>query len=54
MKHAQFTILGMVRPILETMRNILRNLLLKKFYSSALSIELHPKVLDHPITVCLL
>ncbi|CAF4806742.1 unnamed protein product [Rotaria socialis] len=54
MKHAQFTILGMVRPILETMRNILRNLLLKKFYPSEASIELHPKVLDHPITVCLL
>ncbi|CAF5074400.1 unnamed protein product, partial [Rotaria sp. Silwood1] len=52
-KHAQYEINHMIRPMLETMRNILRNLILYKMNSSRTSIELHPRVLDHPITICL-
>ncbi|CAF2117480.1 unnamed protein product [Rotaria magnacalcarata] len=44
MKHAQFEILDMVRPILETMRNILRNLILQKMTSFKASVILRPKV----------
>ncbi|CAF3323142.1 unnamed protein product [Rotaria socialis] len=44
MKHAQFEILDMARPILETIRNILRNLILQKMTSFKVSIILRPKV----------
>ncbi|CAF4678898.1 unnamed protein product [Rotaria sp. Silwood1] len=52
-KHAQYEINHIIRPMLETMRNILRNLILYKMNSSRTSIELHPRVLDHSITICL-
>ncbi|CAF4773530.1 unnamed protein product, partial [Rotaria sp. Silwood2] len=52
-KHAQFEIIQMIRPILEAMRNILRNLGLYKMNSLETLIELRPKVNDRPSTRCL-
>ncbi|CAF3444438.1 unnamed protein product [Rotaria sp. Silwood2] len=43
----------MIRPILEAMRNILRNLILYKMNSLKTLIELRPKVNDRPSTRCL-
>ncbi|CAM4829272.1 unnamed protein product [Rotaria magnacalcarata] len=54
LKHAQFTILGMVRPILETIRNSLRNLILCSKDSVNARLELDPKVISHPSTNCML
>ncbi|CAF1537655.1 unnamed protein product, partial [Rotaria sordida] len=54
MKHVQFEIIPMIESMLETMRNILRNLILCKMNSFKASIELYPKVLDHSMTICLL
>jgi hypothetical protein len=51
-KHAQFEISHMIRPILETMRNILRNIILCTMDSSNKSINLRPKFLHHPATIC--
>ncbi|CAF3179320.1 unnamed protein product [Rotaria sp. Silwood2] len=53
-KNAQFEIIHMIDPMLETMRNILRNLILLKMNSLKPSIQLYPKVLDHSMTICLL
>ncbi|UJR32405.1 hypothetical protein I4U23_019867 [Adineta vaga] len=52
-KQAQFEILYMVRPILETMRNILRNLILITMKRSDKFIELISKSLHRRITRCL-
>ncbi|CAM4938933.1 unnamed protein product [Rotaria socialis] len=54
MKRAQFTILGMVRPILETIRNSLRNLILCSKESVNTRLELDPKVISYPSTSCML
>ena len=51
-KHAQFEISHMIRPILEAMRNTLRNLILCKTNSSKASIELHPKASSRPVAIC--
>jgi GTP-binding protein EngB required for normal cell division len=52
-KHAQFQILHMIRPMLEAMRNILRNLILHKMNLLKESIELRPKPIYRPATLCL-
>ena len=52
-KHAQLEIGHMIRPMLEAMRNILRNLILRKMSSFNESIELYPKPVDRPVTLCL-
>jgi hypothetical protein len=53
-KHAQFEIIYMVRPILETIRNILRNIILQNIESPNKSIELCPIVIHRPASLCLL
>jgi GTP-binding protein EngB required for normal cell division len=53
-KHAQIEIIQMIRPILETMRNILRNMILKKVASSDKCIELCPKAFNRPVWFCTL
>ena len=52
-KNAQFEISHMIRPMLETIRNILRNSILYRINSSKVLIELHPKISSHPIAICL-
>ena len=51
-KHAQFEISSMIRPIFETIRNILRNRVLCKKNLSNELIELHPKPLHRTGTRC--
>ncbi|CAF1236529.1 unnamed protein product [Rotaria sordida] len=51
-KHAQIEIIQMIRPILETMRNILRNKILWKMDSPNKSIELYPQVISHSSMLC--
>ena len=51
-KHAQFEISYMIRPMLETIRNILRNRVLCKKNLSTELIELHPKPLHRTGTRC--
>ncbi|CAF4824159.1 unnamed protein product, partial [Rotaria sp. Silwood1] len=53
MKHAQYEINHMIRPMLETMRNILRNLILYRMDSLKTLTELRPKVNHCPSTRCL-
>ncbi|CAF4467147.1 unnamed protein product [Rotaria sp. Silwood2] len=53
MKRAQFEISDMVRPILETLRNILRNYILYKMNLLRTSILLCPRVNDQFFTRCL-
>ncbi|CAF0746792.1 unnamed protein product [Adineta ricciae] len=52
-RQAQFEILYMVRPILETMRNILRNIILFEKNILNESVELHVRSLSHVTTRCL-
>ncbi|CAF2116746.1 unnamed protein product [Rotaria magnacalcarata] len=52
MKQAQFEISSMIRPILETIRNILRNIILCKMNQSNISIELYPKHVLNPTAMC--
>ncbi|CAM4945824.1 unnamed protein product [Rotaria socialis] len=52
MKQAQFEISSMIRPILETIRNILRNIILCKMNQSNISIELYPKHVLNPAAKC--
>ncbi|CAF3208193.1 unnamed protein product [Rotaria sp. Silwood2] len=51
-KHAQFEITYMIRPILETMRNILRNFLLCKSDQTNQYIELHSRPLHLTAARC--
>jgi GTP-binding protein EngB required for normal cell division len=51
-KHAQLQITYMIRPMLEAMRNILRNIIICDVDSSNRSIELIPIVLHRPAAVC--
>ncbi|CAF3592938.1 unnamed protein product [Rotaria sp. Silwood1] len=51
--HAQLQINQMIRPILETIRNILRNLILYEEKSSKLFIRLYPFVVSHSSTICI-
>ncbi|CAF4798909.1 unnamed protein product [Rotaria sp. Silwood1] len=53
MKDAQLKINLMIRPILEAMRNILRNLILWNARSSKVSIELYPKIINGTMAICL-
>ncbi|CAF1116537.1 unnamed protein product [Rotaria sordida] len=53
MKHAQLQINLMIRPMLEAMRNILRNLILFDAGSSKVSIELCPIVIKCTTAICL-
>ncbi|CAF4081765.1 unnamed protein product, partial [Rotaria sordida] len=53
MKHAQLEINLMIRPMLEAMRNILRNLILCDAGSSKVSIELCPIVIKCTTAICL-
>jgi GTP-binding protein EngB required for normal cell division len=53
-RHAQFEIVRIIRPMLETMRNILRNTVLWNMDSPNRSIELRPKVSNRLAKVCLL
>ncbi|CAF1414744.1 unnamed protein product, partial [Rotaria sordida] len=51
-KQIQLQINSMIRPILEAMRNILRNLIVLKMDPSNKSIELNPIVLHRSAAVC--
>ena len=51
-KHAQLKISLMLRPILETMRNILRNTVLWDRGSRMVSIELRTKKIESPTGIC--
>ena len=52
-KNAQLKITHMIRPMLEAIRNILRNKILYDMNVSNASIVLSPKALDYPATLCL-
>ncbi|CAF0974404.1 unnamed protein product [Adineta steineri] len=52
-KHAQFQILHLIRPILETIRNIFRNITLWNIESPNQSIELYSTVIHHLVYSCL-
>ncbi|CAF3658992.1 unnamed protein product, partial [Rotaria sordida] len=52
MKHAQLQINLMIRPMLEAMRNILRNLILYNSGSGKVSIELCPKIIKSATALC--
>ncbi|CAF1014193.1 unnamed protein product [Rotaria sp. Silwood1] len=51
-KYIQIEIIQLIRPILETMRNILRNIILWKIDSSNKSIELYPQVISRSSMFC--
>ncbi|CAF4530433.1 unnamed protein product [Rotaria sp. Silwood2] len=53
-KHAQFEIIPTIRPMLETMHNILRNIIIQNMDSTAKSIEIHSNVIHRPATICLM
>ncbi|CAF1223500.1 unnamed protein product [Rotaria sp. Silwood1] len=53
-KHAQFEIMPMIRPMLETMRNILQYIIIPHMNSIAKSIEIHLKVIHRLSTICLM
>ncbi|CAF3569832.1 unnamed protein product [Rotaria sp. Silwood1] len=53
MKHVQYEINHMVRPMLETMRNYLRNLILRTKNSIKASLKLHAKDISFPATLCI-
>jgi GTP-binding protein EngB required for normal cell division len=53
MKDAQLKICLMIRPILEAMRNILRNIVLWNSKVRMISIELCPKGIEDPKAICL-
>ncbi|CAF1438780.1 unnamed protein product [Adineta ricciae] len=52
-KHAQFQINHLIRPLVETVRNTLRNITLWNIESPNQSIELRPIVIHRPIYLCL-
>ncbi|CAF3551359.1 unnamed protein product [Rotaria sp. Silwood1] len=52
-KHVQLKINLMIRPMLEAMRNILRNLILWNARSSKVYIELYPKIIKGTTAICL-
>ena len=52
-KHAQLEISHMIWPILETMRNCLRNIILCDRFSAKRSITMKPTPIRSPITMCL-
>ena len=53
-KYAQIQIVQMIRPMLETMRNLLRNLLLIQIKSSNTFIQLNPRSLSRSTAFCTL
>ncbi|CAF1178281.1 unnamed protein product [Rotaria sp. Silwood1] len=54
MKQAQLKINLMVRPMLESMRNILRNLILRNVSEAHKTcIKLHPNIIKYPTAICL-
>jgi hypothetical protein len=53
-KHAQLEIIHMIRPMLEAMRNILRNRVIHTMNRSNGSLELHPKATARSATICFL
>ncbi|CAF0927191.1 unnamed protein product [Rotaria sp. Silwood1] len=53
MKHVQYEINHMVRPMLKTMRNYLRNLILRTENSIKASLKLHAKDISFPATLCI-
>jgi GTPase SAR1 family protein len=52
MKDAQLKITMMIRPILEAMRNILRNIVLRNTGSRTVSIELRPRHITDATAIC--
>ncbi|CAF5103628.1 unnamed protein product, partial [Rotaria sp. Silwood1] len=44
--------MGMIRPMLESMRNILRNGIINKDLDSPIFVELRPKPISHPSALC--
>jgi len=52
-EHAQFQITQMIRPMLETLRNILRNSILQQEKPSKSLIKPLPKELSRPSTICI-
>ncbi|CAF2633770.1 unnamed protein product [Rotaria sp. Silwood2] len=52
-EHALLEIQCMIHPMLETMRNMLRNHLLETIYSPSASIELCPKAISPNVALCL-
>ncbi|CAF3679093.1 unnamed protein product, partial [Rotaria sordida] len=53
LKQAQLKINLMIRPMLESMRNILRNFILWDIGSCKISIKLHPQIIKNPTAICL-
>jgi hypothetical protein len=51
-KHAQLEILHMIRPMLEAMRNILRNKIIHNVKQSNEIFEMHPKAISCSTTIC--
>lgn len=52
MKNIQFEIMHITRPLLETIRNLIRNLILSLSNPTGNSIQFRIRSLDHPITHC--
>ena len=53
MKRVELEIIEMIRPMLEAMRNILRNRILQEMDSENGSLGLYAKVISPPATICL-
>jgi hypothetical protein len=51
---AQLKILAMIRPMLETMRNVLRNIVLWNAGSRTISVELRPRIIKDSTATCLI
>jgi GTPase SAR1 family protein len=51
-EHAQFQINQLIRPVLEAIRNILRNIILQTEKTSKRPILLVPKMISRPSTIC--
>jgi hypothetical protein len=51
-KRAQVTICDMIRPMLEAVRNLLRNIILCKMETPNKCIKLCPKAIHRPATIC--
>ena len=52
-EHATFQIKQLFRPMMETMRTHLRNLIICESEQSLRMIEFHPKIVSQPSTICL-
>jgi hypothetical protein len=51
-EHARLEIKQLIRPMMETIRNIFRNIFLWETESTKVSVELRPKSISHPLAIC--